>query len=62
MNIKGAIKKGLSYEEAKKQGIHIRKQYYLTLKKIYNGQELTENQKKTYEQMKKSKKWQILFS
>ena len=57
MNIKGAIKKGLPYEEAKKQGIHIRKQYYLTLKKIYNGQELTENQKKTYEQMKKSKKW-----
>lgn len=61
ISTKEALKKGLSYNEAtKKYGIKIRKQYYLTLKKLVKGEELTNSQKRANEEMKRSTKWKKL--
>jgi hypothetical protein len=60
ISTKEALKNELSYNKAKQHGIKIRKQYYLTLKKLVRGDELTNSQKKANEEMKRSTKWKKL--
>lgn len=60
ISTKEALKNGLSYGAAKRHGLKIRKQYYLTLKKLVKGEELTNSQKRANEEMKNSKKWKKL--